>query len=354
MNAVRGRDPWLVLGVSRAAEDDEIKRAFRRLARQHHPDHNPDDPDAEALFRDVSAAYDQIKNAESRAALLGSAPAAPPRANGRTKGRTADAAADWDSVFKSAADQTRGRDLEMSIEIGFQQAFSGTEVEVQTNVEELCATCAGTGAAPGTMIRPCSGCNGNGTHRVGRIASTCDLCGGSGNRIERSCTECTGGRVYRRRSQRIAIPPGVYDGQQLVVDGAGEHGTAGPGDLLVSITVRPSPVFERLEGGDDLLLQIPVTYAEACLGAEIRIPTPDQPIVLRLPPNSGSGPLLRVRGRGMTSVESGERGDLYVRVMVEVPEKLSSAERRLITQLRAHDKHDPRAALFSALEADPT
>lgn len=337
------RDPWLVLGVDRSADDAQIKKAYRRLARAHHPDHNRDDPSAEARFREVAAAYEQIKNAEARATF------GPAQTTHRRGAAPADEGTDWGSLFNdAAADVTRGKDVALEVSVTFTQAFTGATIDANTRVEEPCAQCGGSGATPGTNVHQCHVCRGAGFHQVGRITTECASCDGRGSLFDARCGACTDGRVLRTRTQRIAIPAGVSDGQQLIVDGAGEVGAGGAGNLLVTVRVGESEVFERIEGAD-LLVDVPVSYAEACLGSEVRIPTPERPILLHLPPGTTSGTLLRVRGRGMPTLgaEDGGRGDLYARVAVDVPSKLTTAQRRLVTQLGSHDTRDLRAHLFA-------
>lgn len=344
-----GRDPWVLLGVARSADDAEIKKAYRRLARSYHPDHNPGDETAAGRFRDVAWAYDQIKNAEARAALSSQ--------QGERRRRAGDAGLgeDFTSLFgretgPGARLPRKGKDIELAVEVTFAQAFHGAELEVAPTVSEPCQSCGGSGAAAGAATRECPSCRGIGFHQVGRVTSACAACDGSGLNIERRCPDCHDGSVFVRRLQRIAIPGGISDGQDLVVPGGGEAGGEVPGDLLVNVRVIPSPVFERLEGAD-LLVEVPVSFAEACLGAEVKIPTPDRTIVLHLPPSSSSGSLLRVRGRGMPLLEGEGRGDLYARVVVDVPAKLSSAQRKLVRDLRALDRADLRQHLFPAPES---
>ncbi|WP_217924654.1 DnaJ C-terminal domain-containing protein [Miltoncostaea oceani] len=339
-----GADPYAILQVPVGTDDATIKKSYRRLAREFHPDHNPGDETAVARFREVAAAFELIKDAPARARYA-SATTAP----GPAAGRASRSGVDWTEMFNETSEggpPERGRDLEIAVEVSFAQAFAGSQVEVQASVEVNCGVCGGTGAAPGASVRRCHVCKGEQFIRVGRINTVCEACAGQGRIIETRCESCHQGRILERRTQRIAIPAGVADGQQLVVAGAGESGAQSPGDLLVAVSVAPSPTFERLEGAD-LLIEIPVSYPEACLGAKIRIPTPERPILLSLPPGSGSGALLRVRGRGMPLVDDpGTRGDLYARIVIDVPVKLSSAERRLVTQLASHGRKDLRASLF--------
>lgn len=337
-----GRDPWVLLGVPRGADDAEIKRSFRQLARKYHPDHNPGDADADARFRDIAWAYDQIGTQAARDTWVA-----------EHAERRADAGLGEDFANLFGRDQAagsrlprRGNDVELTVEVTFRQALQGAELEVSPTVSDICATCGGSGAAPGALTRSCQACRGIGFHQVGRVTTACAACGGSGVSIERHCPDCHEGRVLVRRRQRIAIPGGIADGQDLVVPGAGEAGSEEPGDLLVNVRVSSSPVFERLEGAD-LLVEVPVSFSEACLGAEVKIPTPDRTIILHLPPGTASGSLLRVRGRGMPVLDGEGRGDLYARVVVSVPERLSSAQRKLVRDLRALDREEQlRAHLF--------
>lgn len=341
------RDPFILLGVTRADDDAAIKKAFRKLARQFHPDHNPDDAAAAARFRDVAWAYDQIGTVEARQAWM--------TEESSRRGGDAGLGDDFTNLFGRDAgpvgQSRRGKDIELTVEVSFWQAYHGAEVEVTPTVSELCRSCGGSGAAAGALTRNCPACRGIGFHQVGRVSTACAACGGSGTSIEHRCPDCHEGRVMIRRTQRIAIPGGVSDGQDLVVPGAGEAGSDGHGDLLVTVRVAPSPVFERLEGAD-LLVEVPVSFAEACLGSEVKLPTPERTIILHLPPGTASGSLLRVKGRGMPALEGDEHGDLYARVVVDVPDRLSSAQRRLVRDLRELDRADLRQHLFGALEED--
>lgn len=335
------RDPYVLLGVSPDADDTTIKSAYRRLARQHHPDHNPGDAEAAARFQDISWAFDQVKNAAARARFAAS--------TGSSASILGD---DFEGLFARGPSRAarRGKDIIVQVNLTFAQAFSGCEVEVSATHSQICTTCGGSGAAPGTASRPCPLCRGLGLHKAGRLTTPCGECGGSGQQIDHRCPDCRDGRRLVRTPTRILVPAGTVDGQQLRIAGAGESGYDEPGDLVAEIAVAASALFEPLDGAD-LMITVPVSYSEAALGSHIRIPTPDKTIVLHLPPGSSSGTLLRVRGRGLPRSD-GERGDLYARVVVHVPEKLSAAQRRLVTQLHGHDDKALRDALFSAREDD--
>lgn len=335
------RDPYVLLGVSPDSDDSAIKSAYRRLARQHHPDHNPDDSEAAARFQDISWAFEQIKNAGARARFAAT-----------TSSSSSILGDDFEGLFARGATRParRGKDVTVQVNLTFAQAFAGCEVEVSATHSQICSTCGGSGAAPGTASRACPLCRGLGLHKAGRLTTPCGECGGSGQQIDHRCPDCRDGRRLVRTPTRIIVPPGTADGQQLRIAGAGEPGYDEPGDLIAEITVAPSALFEPMDGAD-LMVNVPVSYSEAALGSHVRIPTPDKTIVLHLPPGSSSGTLLRVRGRGLPKPD-GERGDLYARVVVHVPDKLSAAQRRLVTQLRGHDDKTLRDPLFSAREGD--
>lgn len=329
------RDPWVILGVGREADDAAIKKAYRKLARELHPDRNKDDPEAEARFQDVAEAYgaihDQAARAnwlvehEGRAAFTGEFGATP--------------------HFSSHGDAREG--IQEIMEVSFREAFSGANRQITLNVEEACVVCGGSGAAPGQKPQQCGICRGSGSVAVGDVVSTCERCGGTGYVIEFPCPRCEGGLVRRDRTFILPIPPGVRDGQALRLTGS-------RADIIITIRVAPSAVFRRtLKDPADLLIVVPITYTEACFGAAVRIPTPDKVIQLRIPAGTQAGKAFRIPGKGMPKVGGGGvRGDLYARIQIVVPNKLTKPQRELIQQLRHYDSDDLRASLFAALRGD--
>jgi molecular chaperone DnaJ len=361
------KDPYALLGVSKSATDEEIRRAYRKLARKWHPDVNPGKKDAEERFKDVSWAYDVLSNQEKRKlydefgeeGLRGGFDPEQARAyrrwaegRARTRGPAPEVPFELnvDDLFGSdlfgglggaggvrarrRPAVGRGEDLQAVVELDFAQALRGTEVEAQVPVEHTCPTCGGAGNQPGTSVTTCPRCGGSGQVEAVRgpmrLVTTCPVCSGTG-KARTPCATCGGtGTVASTEAVRVRIPPGADDGSKLVVRGRGLPGAGGgpPGDLVVTTRVRPHPFFRR--DGLDLHLRLPVTLDEAYAGARVEVPTPDGPVQLKIPPRSQAGTRLRLRGRGVA--RGGEKGDLYVELEVRVPER---EDARLADALRA-------------------
>jgi molecular chaperone DnaJ len=365
------KDLYEILGVKKGASADEIKKAYRKLARQHHPDKNPDDKAAEERFKEVQAAYDVLSDPEKRkqydqvGSRMFSGAGAPGGGNFQWSGNVGDLGDLGDlfgGLFGGAGGRTsarartprgeRGRDVEVALNLSFEDSLKGLTTKIPVELEVTCSVCHGTGAEPGTSPTICPDCRGRGvvSEDEGFFAFSrpCPRCGGNGTVIERPCRKCKGsGRERRTKRYTVKIPAGVKDGTQIRLKGKGEAGIAGgpPGDLIVTTRVAKSPLYERR--GADLVLEVPVTYAEAALGATVEIPTPDGRVALKVPPGSQDGKLLKVKGRGAPKLNGGGKGDLLARVRVAVPTKLSKAEREAIENLQkvAHD--DPREKVFS-------
>jgi molecular chaperone DnaJ len=359
-------DLYAVLGVSKDATADQIKRAYRKLARRYHPDANPDDRTAEERFKEISHAHDVLSDEKKRAdydasrAMFRGRPR-PGQGQGEAGGSGFGDFADiFSSIFRGgrggggAAREAgqRGADLETSVSLSFDQALSGVQVPVTIETRETCGTCKGSGAKPGTSPRLCPECNGRGVRgrNLGGFALSepCPRCGGNGTVIDAPCETCAGaGTVPTQRRFQVKIPPGVKDGTRIRLRGKGQPGVAGgpPGDLFVVSQVAPSRLFTRQ--GDDLVLEVPVTFAEAALGAKVEIPTTDGPIALTVPPGSEPGKLLRVRGRGAPRLNSEGRGDLLARLRVQVPSTLTKQQREALERFANLDKRDPRETLFT-------
>lgn len=352
------REYYEVLGVRRDATDEDIRRAFRRLARQYHPDVNKD-PDAEARFKEVNEAYEVLSDPEKRerydafghAGLDGIA--APDFAAGF--GAFTDL---FESFFgtdlrRERRGPARGADLRVELEIDLLEAVHGTEKKVRVPREQLCSRCHGERAEPGTARASCRTCGGTGEVRTvrsslfGRIVNvaTCPSCGGEGEIITTPCTQCGGtGRERVVRELSISVPAGIDDGQQLRVSGEGEAGTRGgpPGSLYVLVRVRPHPLFERR--GQDLRYELRLSPALAVLGGEVEVPTVDGPERVRIPPGTQHGELLRLRGKGVPRLGGGGRGDQIVLTRILLPTKLSSRERKLWQELRSASAEPERRA----------
>ena len=339
------------LGVPKNASADEIKKAYRKLARQHHPDANPGDAAAEAKFKEVQTAYDVLSDAEKRKRYdtFGST-------NGRMGGGPAGAGpqfADFDlsdlfgglfggggGGFGTRAPQPeRGADLQTEVHVSFEDSLKGVQVPVRANLETACHTCGGSGAEPGTAPIVCPECGGRGivsdSQGLFSLSHPCPRCRGNGTVIEQPCHTCRGsGRERVQKTFQVKIPAGAKDRTKIRLKGRGEQGrNGGPaGDLYVVARVADSPVYERR--GADLVVDVPLSYADAALGTSVEVPTPDGPISLKVPAGSQHGKLLKVKGRGAPKLKGGGKGDLLARLRLTVPEKVSKAERELLEQLR--------------------
>ena len=366
------RDLYEVLGVKKGASADEIKKAYRKLARQYHPDKNPGDTSAEDRFKEIQGAYDVLSDPEKRKQYdqMGSrifSGAGGPGAGGNFNwsGNFSDLGDLGDlfgGIFGNAGSGRRssqrrqpgerGRDVEVAINVSFEDSLQGLTTKIPVDLEVACHACHGSGAEPGTAPQICPECRGRGvvSEDEGFFAFSrpCPRCRGNGTVIEKPCRVCHAtGRERRTKRYTVKIPAGVKDGTQIRLKGKGEAGTNGgpSGDLIVTTRVAKSSLYERR--GADLVLEVPVTYAEAALGATVEIPTPEGRVALKVPAGSQDGKLLKVKGRGAPKLKGSGKGDLLARLRVSVPTKLSKAEREAIENLQkiAHD--DPRDKVFS-------
>jgi molecular chaperone DnaJ len=375
------KDYYAVLGLTKGASEKEITRAYRKLAKQHHPDANAGNKEAEEKFKDISAAYDVLGDPAKRKeydevrdmVASGANPFAGAGAGGfggpgggfgdgsGIRFETGDIGGLGDllgNIFggrgrrgsgrQPGAGPRRGGDLEAEVHLAFDDAVRGATIAVQLTGAAPCHTCGGTGAAPGTVPRDCPQCNGVGTLAVDQgpfsFSQICPRCGGSGRVVDKPCPTCGGGGAeLRTREVKVRIPVGVADGQRVRVKGKGTPGSNGgpPGDLYVTVHVAPHTLFGRK--GDDLSLRVPVTFSEAALGAEVKVPTLDGSVTVRIPSGTASGKTLRVRGRGMP--KAGGAGDLLVTVDVVVPQTLSDQQRQAVEALAAAESANPRAHL---------
>jgi molecular chaperone DnaJ len=361
------RDLYEVLGVSKSASPDELKKAYRKLARRYHPDNNPGDAEAEERFKEVQGAYDVLSDPEKRkeydqvgTRIFAGAPGG--GGNFEWSGNLGDLG-DLGDLFgglfggmrgggtaRDARRDRRGDDVEVAVTLAFEDSLKGLTTKIPVELEAPCSACGGSGAEPGTTPKICPDCRGRGVTAEDQgffaFSQPCRRCGGNGTVVEKPCRRCQGtGRERRTKRYTVKIPPGVRDGTQIRLKGKGAAGTGrGPaGDLVVTTRVTPSPLFERR--GANLVLDVPVTYAEAALGAEVEVPTPDGRISLRIPPGSQDGKLLRVRGRGAPKLNGGGKGDLLARIGVVVPTKLTKAEREAIEALEKASNRDVRERL---------
>jgi len=359
-------NPYEVLGVTKSASDDEIKKAYRRLAREFHPDRNPGDDAAEERFKDVQTAYDLLSDPEKRQAYdtFGQAGARGFPGGGADMGGVRFEEFDLSNLGdllggmfgggrRAATRQPiRGNDLETHVRISFEDSLKGVQVRVPVEAETVCSICHGTGAEPGTAPITCPQCGGRGVvsdaQGLFAISQPCPRCRGNGTIVEKPCRNCRGsGRERSTKRYAVQIPAGAKTGTRVRLKGKGEAGhNAGPaGDLFVVVDVEPSPLFERR--GSDLVLDVPVTYAEAALGASVEIPTPEGPVALKVPSGTESGKLLRVKGRGAPHLKGNGRGDLLARVKVTVPKKLSKAEKEALEGYQKVSREQPREAFTS-------
>jgi molecular chaperone DnaJ len=371
---VETKDLYKILGVGKSASQEEVRRAYRKLARKYHPDANREDPKAEEHFKEVQHAYEVLSNPEKRReydegprAFFGAG--SPP--GGNTGGRYSASFSDLSDLFGSFGDvfggaagkrsrATRGEDVTVSVNIKFKDTLKGITTRIMAPVEEACERCRGTGAAPGTAPRVCPECSGRGLRSRDQgffaLSEPCGQCGGEGTVIEEPCSACEGvGRLKKSRQVTVKIPPGTKDGMKIRVAGRGSAGSKGgpPGDLYVVTRVTEHPLFERR--GDDFLVEVPVSFVEAALGADIEVPKPGGGTVkLRLPAGTQDGKQFKVRGVGAPRVRGdGEPGDLVVRARVVVPKKLTSREKEILEALAEERDEDVReGVLRTAREAE--
>jgi molecular chaperone DnaJ len=362
------RNPYEVLGVAKNASDADIKKAYRKLAREYHPDRNQGDASAEERFKEVQGAYDVLSDPEKRKAFdtFGDARAAGFPGGGADTGGMRFEEFDLANLGDllggmfggggrraQSRQPIRGNDLETRVRISFEDSLKGVQVRVPVEVETACTVCHGTGAEPGTAPVTCPQCAGRGvvsdSQGLFAFSQPCPRCRGNGSIVEKPCRHCRGsGRERVTKRYGVKIPAGAKSGTRVRLKGKGEAGhNSGPaGDLFVVVEVEPSPLYERR--GSDLVLDVPVTYAEAALGASVDIPTPEGPVSLKVPSGTESGKLLRVKGRGAPKLTGSGRGDLLARVRVTVPKKLTKAEREALEGYQKVSRESPRERFAEA------
>ncbi|NLM49418.1 MAG: molecular chaperone DnaJ [Clostridiaceae bacterium] len=351
------RDYYEVLGVSRNATDEEIKKAYRKLAKQYHPDLNKDNPDAEAKFKEISEAYEVLSNPEKKARYdqFGHAGVDPTYGAGSTGGAYDGFGGfgfDMGDIFETffggfggsrarRNQPQKGRDINIQLEITFEEAAFGASKEINVTRNEICDDCHGSGAKAGTSPEQCPLCKGTGQIRtvqntiLGSFSTTrtCDRCGGKGTIITNPCPACFGkGTVRKPKKLKIEIPAGIDEGHTLSVRGQGDAGkNGGPyGDLFITISIKKHPLFERQ--GNSVIHEMPITFIQATLGAEVEVPTLDGRVKYTIPEGTQSGTIFRLKNKGIPYLNGHGRGDQYVKVIVEVPTNLTQKQKEILME----------------------
>ena len=355
------RDYYEVLGIEKGASEEEIKKAFRKMALKYHPDRNQGDKEAEEKFKEVNEAYSVLSDPEMKKKydMFGFAGVDPTANAGQQGGYTQWTQGGFDGMdfgdifgdffgggFGGSTRRrnapTKGRDIQHSLKITFEEAAFGTTKTINVRKYVKCEKCQGSGAAPGTQKRTCSRCGGTGQVQTVRstlfgqvqTASTCPECNGTGSVIDTPCPDCRGtGQVMKNIKSEVKIPAGVDEGSVLPIRGQGEPGrNGGPsGDLFVVLAVAPHKLFER--EGNDLYLDIPISFTQAALGDEITVPTLEGKVSYKVPAGTQPGTVFRLKGKGVADVHGGRKGDLYVKVSLEVPTKLNSEQKKIIKEM---------------------
>lgn len=353
------RDYYDVLGVSKSADAQEIKKAYRKLAMKYHPDRNPDDKEAEEKFKEVSEAYEVLSDDTKRQTYdqfghdavngqggFGGGGFGGGQGFGGFEDIFGDMFGDiFGGGFSSGGSRRRGpqrgADIRQSVTISFEEAAFGKKTSIKVNRNEECDACGGSGAKPGTSKKTCSTCNGSGQVRsvqktpFGNIASTrtCGECNGTGETIDSPCTKCKGsGHVRKTKTIEVDIPAGIDDGQMIKLTGQGEAGDKGAprGDLYIVVNVKPHKLFTR--DGNDIYFEMPITFVQAALGDELEVPTLDGKVKYTIPEGTQTGTVFRLKEKGIPKIRGNSRGDQYVKVIVEVPTKLNDAQKDILKQ----------------------
>ena len=352
------RDYYEVLGISRSADDEEIKRAYRRLAMKYHPDRNPGDESAEHYFKEASEAYEVLSDPEKRKRYdrLGHEGLRGTSHHDFSDMESSDIFSMFEDIFGDmfggggggrGRRGRRGPSLETEVEITLEEVASGTEKEISFRRQDICSTCEGSGGKPGSSPVTCVTCGGSGQVAQSgfggmfRMVTNCPACGGEGRSFKEKCPDCRGsGRRPQERALTVQIPAGVEDGQAVRVPGEGEPGTGGAprGDLHVGIRTAEHRLFSR--EGDDLILHLPISFTQAALGAELRVPTLTGEESQPIEPGTQHGEQFRVRGRGLPNLRTHRPGDLVVVVMIEIPRKLSGEQERLLREFAETENHE--------------
>lgn len=371
------RDYYEVLGVSKTASADELKKAYRKLAKQNHPDLNPNDKEAEARFKEANEAYEVLSDPDKRARYdqYGHAGVDPNFGAGGFGGGFGFDDIDIGDIFgsffgggfgggrsRSQNAPQRGESLRAALNISFEEAAFGCEKEISITRMEVCPDCQGSGAEKGSTVETCDNCRGTGTvktvHRtpLGAMSSSspCPKCGGKGKIIKTPCKSCNGsGKKRATRKIKVNVPAGIDHGQTISLRGEGNAGSNGgpSGDLLININVRPHSILTR--DGTNVLCEVPITYAQATLGAEIEVPTLDGKVKYSIPEGTQTGTVFRLRGKGITALHSKARGDQFVRVNIEVPKNLNQKQKDLLKSFAeslGESAHSERKSFFDKIK----
>jgi molecular chaperone DnaJ len=364
---VNGSQAWIekdfykVLGVEEKATEDQIRRAYRKLAQKHHPDRNPGDKRAEERMKEISEAYDVLSDSSKREQYdamrrMGANGFAGGYGQGNFNIRVEDLG-DLGGIFstmfggggpRARRSAPRGEDRTAEAHLSFEDAMRGATISVNLPGEAPCATCGGSGAEPGSAVSTCPVCTGSGVVEEDQgffsIPRACDRCGGSGRIVEKPCRTCHGtGRQATSDTVRVRIPAGVRDGARIRVRGKGGSRGGAPGDLYVVVRVAPHASFGRRD--DDLTLTLPVSFTAAALGAQVKVPTLDGSVTLKIPPGTQGGRTFRVRGKGAPRAKAGGYGDLLVTVTIIVPTEVTEEQRELLEKLAATEGHEAHAGM---------
>jgi molecular chaperone DnaJ len=368
------RDLYEIIGVAKEASQDDIKKAYRKLAMKHHPDRNPDDKSAEEKFKEVQMAYDILSDEEKRAAYDRYGYAAFEQGGGGPGGFGAGAGgASFSDIFgdvfgdifggggggRGRGGPQRGADLRYTLEISLEDAVKGTKVQIKVPKLETCGTCEGSGAKKGSSPVSCTTCKGQGQVRIQQgfftLQQTCPACRGAGKTIKDPCPDCRGqGRVQKSKTLSVTIPAGVDSGDRIRLAGEGEAGPMGGpnGDLYVQVSVSAHEFFDR--DGNDLHCEVPISFVDASLGGELEVPTMDGRVKLKIPPETQTGKSFRVRGKGVPNVRGGGQGDLICRVVVETPVNLNGKQKELLKafqdSLKGKDNSPRRENWFDSVK----
>jgi len=355
------RDYYTVLGINRDATEEQIRKAYRKLAMKHHPDRNPDDKASEEKFKEAKEAYEVLTDPKKRPAYDQFGHAGVEQSAGFGAGRGPDGFGGFSDAFGDIFGEIfgaqrrgggngvyRGADLRYNLELGLEEAARGTEAKIRIPTLEACATCHGSGAKPGTQPKQCATCHGRGEVRVSQgffsIQQTCPTCHGTGKVVSDPCAACHGqGRTKKHKTLSVKIPAGVDQDDRIRLSGEGEAGMNGgpPGDLYVVVNLKPHAVFQR--DGADLHCEMPISFAMAALGGDIEIPTLEGHAKIKIPPETQSGQVFRLRNKGIRPVRGSVTGDLFCHVAIETPVKLTSRQKELLREFEAINENDPAA-----------